>query len=551
MKEILLVITIILLFGFVFGYIPYVNLNQPIPDINRTNYSITGQGTAPYSYSQNPTVQPINSINYVFPTQNNINFVSDGNITLSLNKKNSQIILGLKTDLNLVAADVNNAQFLNGLSGNYYLNYNNLNNLPNLSIYSLYADSNNDSRLTYGVIADPPWATIGTTNIWAWILNGDWNAVYARFSDINGIYQLKADMNEQYYSQLDANAALYTKIDANANFVPYIGATMHAVLGNYSLLAKDLNASGDLNILGYARIGNGTNMHIGLQAGDLNIARNLYVQGDANFSKNATFTGRVGIGTTAPTAKLSVAGSATDNAYFFYDNDDVGDTTDGQSLYVYRRAAEGDGYLQFYTNQWNEAYIDTPSSTSTVKIAPSTLGWVYVGANAKVLLSSNAASNVELFTSAASGENRYLYTYGYDTGASATKYGRFNVDAVGDFDIEAQSGEVIRFLTGGSDRVTIDNAGKVGIGTTTPAHKLTVQGDINASGFLILGNGLDMNIGLNTGDFNASGKIIASDFNISNTKTALRKDGNITLTSPDGTRYNCGVINGGSFVCNT
>lgn len=61
---------------------------------------------------------------------------------------------------------------------------------------------------------------------------------------------------------------------------------------------------------------------------------------------------RVGIGTATPSGKLSVAGGQTDSAYFFYDNDDVGAAEDGQSLYLYRKAAVGDKYLRMYIDQW-------------------------------------------------------------------------------------------------------------------------------------------------------------------------------------------------------
>ena len=43
--------------------------------------------------------------------------------------------------------------------------------------------------------------------------------------------------------------------------------------------------------------------------------------------------------------------SADDSVYFFYDNADVGDAVDGQSLYIYRRAGEYDKYIRFYTDQ--------------------------------------------------------------------------------------------------------------------------------------------------------------------------------------------------------
>ena len=54
--------------------------------------------------------------------------------------------------------------------------------------------------------------------------------------------------------------------------------------------------------------------------------------------------------------------------------------------------------------------------------------------------------------------------------------------------------------------------GNVGIGTTTPAQKLVVVGDVNITGNLTVA-------------------------------------GNITLKSPDGTNWDCGVNDSGVFSC--
>ena len=56
----------------------------------------------------------------------------------------------------------------------------------------------------------------------------------------------------------------------------------------------------------------------------------------------------ISIGSTLTDGTLDI--SADVSIDIFYDNADVGDGNDGQSLYVNRRAAEGDDYLQFYIN---------------------------------------------------------------------------------------------------------------------------------------------------------------------------------------------------------
>jgi len=172
---------------------------------------------------------------------------------------------------------------------------------------------------------------------------------------------------------------------------------------------------------------------------------------------------KVGDKTIAPTGPFSVGTTPGENVYFFYDNDDVGDTTDGQSVYIYRRAAEGDKYFRFFINQFNNATLNTDADFYFY-------GYRAVnfrsGTGYKLRINDTGRGDITLFEYPNPTSNRYLYIYGSDTGAGVVKYGRMNVDTAGDFNIEAESGEVIRLLTGGSEQLTIDNSGNVGIGTT-------------------------------------------------------------------------------------
>jgi hypothetical protein len=68
---------------------------------------------------------------------------------------------------------------------------------------------------------------------------------------------------------------------------------------------------------------------------------------------------RFGVGTNAPSGAFSVGSAPGEDAYFFYDNDDVGDSTSGQALWLYRRAAEGDGWFKIFILHNNNTIIDT------------------------------------------------------------------------------------------------------------------------------------------------------------------------------------------------
>jgi hypothetical protein len=79
------------------------------------------------------------------------------------------------------------------------------------------------------------------------------------------------------------------------------------------------------------------------------------------------------------------------------------------------------------------------------------------------------------------------------------------------------SGKVIKFHTGGTvtsnERMRIDGNGNVGIGTTYPAHKLDVNGNINAQGSIYLDDGNTNNGTISPGLFfggPGSGEVISS-----------------------------------------
>lgn len=127
--------------------------------------------------------------------------------------------------------------------------------------------------------------------------------------------------------------------------------------------------------------------------------------------------GNVGIGTPIPSGKFSVGSAAGENAYFFYDNADVGDDVDGQVLSVNRRALEGDSWFNLYIDQYNQAQFN---------------------------------SNRTMFF------NSWNDLYFQATGGLITFNGIMNTNN------NWISGD------GGAEGISIDDSGKVGIGTPIP-----------------------------------------------------------------------------------
>jgi hypothetical protein len=116
--------------------------------------------------------------------------------------------------------------------------------------------------------------------------------------------------------------------------------------------------------------------------------------------------------------------------------------------------------------------------------APDSIGFYYYSSGAWSWLSKATVNN--------------NWALSGNTGTSVT------TDYIGTTDLED-----IAFKTNGTEAMRIDSIGKVGIGTTTPAHKLHVQGDIRFQGDFInqdaLGthSGAVLNIPFTNGVFNA------------------------------------------------
>ena len=193
-------------------------------------------------------------------------------------------------------------------------------------------------------------------------------------------------------------------------------------------------------------------------------------------------TGNVGVGTNGPSAKFSVGGLAADNAYFFFDNADVSDTADGQSLYVHRRAAEGDDYLRFHTDQirqqWisstNNLVIDVPNGFSPYirtswasTYAPLDTGrWAPDLAttwfsNTSTGDSTGAQVSFLTYNTAGTQQAAFIGAVANATGSAPTLV------------FSQQTG-----ATAYNERMRIDAAGNLGVGTTNPATKLDVNGSI-------------------------------------------------------------------------
>jgi hypothetical protein len=168
------------------------------------------------------------------------------------------------------------------------------------------------------------------------------------------------------------------------------------------------------------------------------------------------FSDNVGIGTTAPGAKLEVKPSGDGDIF-------IGRYSGGSAKLIYAYQSEADGFLELRTGADDivtklSGYAGTPSYfLSNVGIGTASPG-------AKLHLSGAGATELRI-SSTTSNTNSLLSFYEVSIASWGIDAGQAN----GKF--------FIKDLYNTNTRLTIDATGNVGIGTTAPAGKLSVEGD--------------------------------------------------------------------------
>jgi len=263
-------------------------------------------------------------------------------------------------------------------------------------------------------------------------------------------------------------------------------------------------------------ITNSSNVGIGTATA----AERLTVSGNLSVTTGAllaTSSGNVGIGTTVPGTKLTVAGDANISGSLNVSGGGIlvkSTTSDGiiaidgsessqlefnrnggllwrlQRLTstddLYLRSGGGTREVMFWNNANGNVGINTTNPQYTLQVgsgatgksvnlsnvlfvngSSGNVGIGTTGPNTKFVVSNAGAGGIEFGPTG--GTNGAALMQVYNRGTSAY----INMDYYA-----ARHG----FFIGGTEKVTIDTTGNVGIGTTTPGSTLTVQGTFNASG---------------------------------------------------------------------
>src|SRR3989344_4461525 len=190
-------------------------------------------------------------------------------------------------------------------------------------------------------------------------------------------------------------------------------------------------------------------------------------------------SGNVGIGTTSPFAKLSVVGDVV--ADYFNATSTTATSTFAGGFSV------GTNKLVVDRSTGNVG-IGTASPTATLQVR---------GTAGNIFSIVNSAGNTAFTV-----DNSQLQAQFYPNTNLASPGITFNGDI--NTGINHPTADTLNMVTGGLERMRIDSAGNVGIGSTTPNYKLTVDGTVAFQSLVNNGNGYYVCANAGTGELATS-----------------------------------------------
>lgn len=174
-------------------------------------------------------------------------------------------------------------------------------------------------------------------------------------------------------------------------------------------------------------------------------------------------SGNVGVGTTSPAARLHLSTSTAADTVIRLDRN----STERASLSAVFDGLQLNGaqVVRFATGNTERARLDTSGNLGIGTASPTAILHTKTAGGEGLRIQGTASSAIIRFTDAADASTGFI-------GQNTT------------FDIYNQNSTAMRFGTGNTERMRIDNVGNVGIGSTNPSSKLEVSNGVNSNGAL-------------------------------------------------------------------
>jgi hypothetical protein len=303
--------------------------------------------------------------------------------------------------------------------------------------------ANWNSNYTTTLANSANWSSVYTTTL---ANSANWSSVYtttlANSANWSGAYTAVAPNSASWN-------AVYSSYSTNsANFVDLLQNSSTQGRIEYSTPSAGI-LSVDLSNLGTG--GSPTFQN-------LTINNNLSVLGDFTFLNTSVTV----------TSALSVVNNGTGPALF------VKQGTGTQPI-AYFIDADGSGDIIFANNGFVGLGTATPNERLTVVGNISSTAVIYaLGGNSNLwnstytTVNANSANGASVYTTVNSNSANYILDGGNTKGANIT------IGTIDNFNLNLE--------TNNATRLTVTNAGNVGIGTQTAGEKLTVAGNISSSG---------------------------------------------------------------------
>jgi len=278
-----------------------------------------------------------------------------------------------------------------------------------------------------------------------------------------------------FYNSAVGDSALFSNVSGTYNvalgyLAGYNASPLLQTMTNSTFLGYNANSSVD-GVTNSMALGNGAQV----------TKSNQVVIGNASVTETL-LRGNVGIGTTTPTSKLSIQTASASGVGIFV-QDFASQTasafhyerSDNTSLLDIKRSATLGGQISLFAS----------GGTGETKLT----------GNGGLSIDSGATGVVRL---APAGNDIYLQNM--NTSGDILFTGNSGVDLTGK--INFRNTGIINFGTAGSERMVITTAGNVGIGTTSPLARLSIQGSDTTA------NNYGLNVTSSTG---ASGLVVRND----------------------------------------